>query len=160
MLCSGRRHIDICRVKQCCFRIKSPGKYQLIIPCDKSHSNWICFEADLNFIPNDWLPSTREKIHIWLSKLLKKGSDYPFDVDLGSNTSRNLNLCVHQLRTLAAVNLKVRGFSDASVLERIGWTDPRMLDRYVKVILPGRFPSTLSAVVSEINFYIDKIYEN
>lgn len=159
MLGSGRRHIDLTRVRKNCFDSRGVGIYFLIIPKDKTNSNLIRFESNLNFIPSSWLPSSRYNLHIWIMKLVQKGSDYPFDQDLNSNLSRNIKFKIHGIRSVAAVYLKVKGYSNSEIMNRIGWMEESMISRYCRVCLTGKIPETLCLAIAEINSNLDKIYK-
>lgn len=161
MITSGRRHADLCRIKRSCFQVEGHGKYMMLIPRDKSNTNIIAFRADLKNLPSDWLPSSKNSFHLWLTNFINNSSeDYPFKENLSSNTARNFNFQLHSLRSIAAIQHKVSGKTDEEIMELIGWTDSKMLDRYCKVCITGEMPRSLSKAVEKINSFIDKIYKN
>lgn len=153
MLSSGRRKADLCRVKKSCFQVTSPGVYTILVPRDKSNSHIIAFTANLRNIPSSWLPSSRESLHKWIVNLVKNGDTFPFNEELSLNTSRDIKFSLHSLRSLAAIGHKVKGVPDHKILEIIGWTDGKMLNRYCRVCLPGTFPISLCEAVEKLTFF-------
>ena len=132
MFLTGRRSIDLLRLRSGDVKQLDSSLYAASIEKDKKHAYKLHFKIDLKFWDIKWCGIKKKIFGLEFSKLLKKRM--VFGNICKASLSREVGAFQpHILRSIRAMVLLKRGFSVEEVLGYIGWDDKRSLFRYVKL---------------------------
>ena len=136
MFITGRRSIDIMRLKKKNVKKINKNLYAASIPKDKKHSTTRHFEIDLSFYIQDWCGlKINQFLKSW-DRLLNscKKEELIFKGVCKASLARDVKLFKpHIIRSIRAILLLKMGKSERKVMRYIGWDDQKSLSRYVKV---------------------------
>ena len=126
LLASGCRGIDMTRMKK--ITVTGGGsKATGIVPFDKSNANFKCVYFDFDLIPVDWRPSS----DLWTAT-----KERICKLDFKNDDLKRLRELVlfrpHELRSVKAILLILKGLSMSEVMKSIGWKTESSLLRYIK----------------------------
>ena len=132
MLLSGRRAVDLLRLKWDCIKYVN-RKYCCILPKDKTHQRkLISFSFNLKEWDFDWDLKAFEQ---WLNSGIDKKRDLVFQ-EPNFKKKRLTDLCpfrLHACRNFKAIDMLVKGATERQVMNFIGWVSFDSLKTYTKV---------------------------
>ena len=130
---TGRRGIDLVRLKKQDVSCLGEGKFLAKLEWDKRNSHPVFFTIKLS----ETALWTKEIVNInnlnaWLLHQ-SKGTGLLFRNNIQKNLNRYLNnFNLHSLRSVRAVWLLLDGLSEQEVKLRLGWSDDRSFLRYIR----------------------------
>ena len=132
MASTGRRAIDICRIKSTQVRPAGKFRYRIVLPFDKQNSDSVSFMVDFRAIPESYRPTKLERIDgVFRAEI--NSSLFPFEICANKNLSRKLKFKPHSIRSLMAIYLTCLGMEDESIMNIQGWSDIRSLQLYRRI---------------------------
>ena len=134
MYLTGRRSIDLSRLKSKNVKKISPTKYAAFVEKDKKHAFRRNFIIDFGLFDVNWCGILLNEFKKTWNNLLK--NDFVFKkVVLASLARETANFQPHILRSIRALLMLREGKTVGQILEFIGWDDERSLHRYVRLDL-------------------------
>ena len=132
MFITGRRSIDLLRLKVTDVSKINKNLYSASIPHDKKHNFQRNFKIDLKHWDDDWCFLSKKVFLREFGKLLDSGR--VFEGVCKASLARDVaGIKPHILRSVRSIILIKKGYSDQRVLDYIGWDDLKSLKRYTKV---------------------------
>ena len=133
VLSTGRRGIDVARLqKQQIFPLEN-SKFMAKLKFDKRSVKPTCFIIDFAEV-REWLDGvvSVQRLNEFLLRRSNETGDL-FKKNIQKNLGRFLEgFNLHALRTIKAVWLILQGHTQEEVTRRIGWTDDKMIIRYLR----------------------------
>ena len=136
MWITGRRSVDLLRLKKKNLQRINDNLYTASIPKDKKHQSTRHFTIDLTLYEQKWCGIKKEDFGQEWDKLIKASRNEAalFKGVCKASLARAVGTFKpHILRSIRAILLLKRGKTDKQVMDFVGWDDVKSLDRYVKI---------------------------
>ena len=132
MFLTGRRSIDLLRLKAADVNKVKENIFAASIPRDKKHNFQRNFKIDLSYWEDKWCFLKKNEFLREFEQLLVQGR--VFEGVCKASLARDVaTIKPHILRSVRAIILVKKGLSDQKVLNFIGWDDLKSMRRYVKL---------------------------
>ena len=131
-LASGRRGVEVSRLTGENLAVID-GKLVAKLDWSKTSVKPICFQIDFEQV-SEWLEPVLSvaKVRDAMASFIDRPGSV-FAENIHKNIGKRLGFSLHALRSIKAIFMLVGGFEDKDIKNQLGWTDDRMLLRYVRM---------------------------